>query len=140
MTPEEITAKIKQGLKDCSIKYQIEPKDIQVKIAREIMSGRMGTSEKIKCYVMKNLDVVKDVNGKDTEININDLLKINPAVGMLLSGYLKTAFANLVKNKGLDGTNVNARIFTTSLNFDPSIALYEGDRYKTAITVGDLTS
>ena len=140
MTKEEIISKIQKGLKDCSEKYNIAPKDIRVKISKEISIGRMGKSETIKSFVMSNNAVIKDTEGKDTQIAIKNLLQLNPMEEMFLNKYLKGAFTKLSLKNKIEEEGINARIFTTSLDFNPSIYLYKGEIAVTPITVEDLTS
>ncbi len=138
MTPEEVIERIQFGLKECSATYGIEPKDIRVKISKEVVKGRMGESISIKCYVMENEKCITHLDGKNVVLNLKDLLGINPMVSMLLDGFLKKSFTKLANKNKIKEDNINARIFTTSLNFYPSIYLYKGDIAVNPITVSDL--
>lgn len=132
METKEIIEKIKTGLQLCSTKYNVPARDIAIKIAVE------GMFSSIVFYAMSANEVIKGSDGKGIKINVGELLRLNVIESGIVSGFLKSKLNSLAKDRNLDSKIVNARIFTKTLDFTPSVNLYEGEKVKEEITVEQL--
>lgn len=137
MTNEDIIQKIKNGLQNCCATYGIARQDIGIKISAGLMSG-------VNCVLLKDNTPVLNSAGKSTVISIKDLFGINAMEALLVGNHLGgtlSKLANNDKNKNItDKKKVNARMYSESPDFYPSVTLYEGDKVvNDSITIQDLT-
>lgn len=129
METSEIIRKIQQALEKCSLDSGIDKKDIRVKIV--IDKGFIANN--VKCSLLNKTDFVYD-------IEIRNLLGLNPMEAILVSKYLSGTLGKLADNENIPKENVNARIYTKSEDFTPSVYLYNLGKAVRPITVEELTS
>ncbi len=129
METAEIIRKIQQALEKCSLDSSIDKRDIRIKIV--IDKGFIANS--VKCSLLNKTDFVYD-------IEIRNLLGLNPLESTLLSGYLSKTLSKLGEAEGISKENVNARIYTKSDDYYPSVYLYNLGKAIRPITVEELTN
>lgn len=134
METSAIIAKIQNGLKTCSETYGVSAKDVQIKI-----TNATSMFDSVKFFLMKGNENVQ-FDGHDLKLDIKTLLNLNAMEAVIVSNYLKDTFGSLAKKNNLDVKNINARIFTKTADFNPSVYLHEGQKIVKEITVEELTT
>lgn len=129
METQEIVLKIQNALKKCSLDSSIDKKDIRVKIV--IDKGFIADS--VRCSLLNKTDFVHD-------IEIRNLLGLNPMEAILVSKYLSGTLGKLAENENIPKENVNARIYTKSEDYTPSVYLYNSGKAIRPITIEELTN
>lgn len=129
METEEIVLKIQNALKKCSLDSSIDKRDIRVKIV--IDKGFIADS--VRCSLLNKTDFVHD-------IEIRNLLGLNPMEAILVSKYLSGTLGKLAEKENIPKENVNARIYTKSEDYTPSVYLYNLGKAIRPITVEELTN
>lgn len=129
METEEIILKIQRALEKCSLDSGIDKRDIRIKIV--IDKGFIANN--VKCSLMNKTDFVYD-------IEMRNLLGLNPLESTLVSKYLSGTLSKLGENENIPMQNVNARIYTKSDDYYPSVYLYNLGKAIRPITVEELTS
>jgi hypothetical protein len=129
METTEIILKIQRALEKCSLGSGIDKKDVRVKIV--IDKGFIANN--VKCSLLNKTDFVYD-------IEIRNLLGLNPMEALLVSKYLSGTLGKLANNENIPTENVNARIYTKSEDYTPSVYLYNMGKAIRQITVEELTN
>lgn len=129
METVEIIRKIQNALKKCSLDSGIEKRDIRIKIV--IDKGFIANN--VKCSLLNKTDFVYD-------IEMRNLLGLNPLESTLVSKYLSGTLAKLAEEENIPKENVNARIYTKSEDCTPSVYLYNLGKAVRPITVEELTN
>ncbi len=120
---ETIILKIKGGLRDCALKYNIKNKDL----ALIITSGR-----DIKISMIGN-------DGKANIIDICTLFKVSPVEKMLfVAPYLKKTISAWAKKKNIDEAAVNVKIFAKDADFYPGVILQNYNHEVVELTIKEL--
>jgi hypothetical protein len=128
MDTQEIIGKIQTALEKCSTDSSIDKKDIRIKLS--IKKGLIVNDT--RCVLMNKKD---DLH----EIDLRTLLNINPMQSLAVGKYLSSTLSGLAKKEGIKDTDVNARIFTKSEDFYPSVTLFNENKKVREITVEELT-
>ncbi len=116
METQEIVSKIQSALKSCADINGIESKELRVKIY--LKKGFIANT--VKCSVMRKMDVV-------CEVNLKDLLGLNPIQSPLVNTYLGNSLSKFANKEAIPEDSVNGRFYTTSEDFTPRLYLFSGD-------------
>ena len=128
METAEIISKIQQALEKCSLDSGIDKRDVRVKII--ISEGFV--ADGVKCSLMNKSTLVHD-------IEIRNLLGLDPLKSKLVSNYLSSTLKKIAKNDGIPAKDINARIYNRNENFYPSVYLYNAGKAIREITIEELT-
>lgn len=127
METAEIITKIQAALKSCAESNSIPAKDVRVKISRE--KGFLTYTT--KCVVMNKSSVVQ-------EVNLKELLGLNPVQAPLVNNYLGNSLCSMAKKEKISEETVNGRFYTTSDDYTPRLYLYDGGSPMREIKVEEL--
>lgn len=116
METAQIVEKIQTALKVCAENNGIPTKEVRVRISRK--KGFIAST--VKCDVMRKTDVVG-------EVNLKDLLGLNPIQSPLVNTYLGDALLKFARKEGISEEGVNGRFYTTTEDYSPRLYLYNGD-------------
>lgn len=134
METSEIIEKIKVGLKACSQKHNIPARDVKIKISKKVEKGFLGKEKVVIGTDLMNASEVVE------KISIKDLFGVSVLVEPLVTGFLEKSLNTLATKNNIDNNLVNARIFSKSEDFSPSVYLYNGDKAFKEISVAELTA
>jgi cellobiose-specific phosphotransferase system component IIB len=129
METSEIIRKIQNALEKCSLESGIDKRDVRVKIV--VDKGFIANS--VKCSLLNKTDFVYD-------IEMRNLLGLNPIESTLVSNFLSKTLKNMADQDGIPVENINARIYTKSDDYYPSVYLYNLGKAIRPITVEELTN
>lgn len=129
METAEIIRKIQNALQKCSEDSGIDKKDVRVKIV--VDKGFIANS--VKCSLLNKTDFVYD-------IEMRNLLGLNPLESTLVSNFLSGTLKKMAEKDNIPVENINARIYTKSDDYYPSVYLYNMGKAIRPITVEELTS
>lgn len=116
METAEIINKVQLSLKDCAEKNGIPNQEVRIRISRK--KGFMAST--IKCDLMRKNESV-------CELNLKDLLGLNPITSSLVNTYLSNSLEKFANNENVDEHSINGRFYTTCEDYTPRLYLFNGE-------------
>lgn len=128
-TPQEIVAKIQQGLKTCYEKHDGQKLLMNAKIS--LVKGKIEVLDSVKCEWMER-------NKKLNSIKIGELFGVNPMIAMKVSSYLKDTLKSFAAQDKIPEAQISAKLYSHKADYYPSVNLFDGENLVREITIEEL--